>query len=92
MCQNIPPHRNLVNPIADYEQRVYAGVLGKVAGVYAGRPIEGATSAALMARFGEIGHCVHEEVGKPLVVADDDISGTLTFIRALEVSTRVHSH
>ncbi|MEI8122321.1 MAG: ADP-ribosylglycohydrolase family protein [bacterium] len=75
-----------MNPMQDYEERVYAGVLGKVAGVYAGRPIEGATSAALLARLGEIGHYVHEEVGKPLVVADDDISGTLTFIRALEDS------
>ena len=26
---------------ADYEERVYAGVLGKIIGVYLGRPFEG---------------------------------------------------
>ncbi len=75
-----------MNPLSNYEERVYAGVLGKVCGVYAGRPIEGATCANLLANLGEVGHYVHETVGKPLVVSDDDISGTLTFVRALEDS------
>ena len=44
----------------DYLPRVYAGVLGKIIGVYLGHP--------------------HKPL---LVVTDDDISGTFTFLRAL---------
>ena len=69
-----------------YEELVYAGVLGKVIGVYMGRPFEGWSKAALEERFGTIDGYVHEKLGKPLIVADDDITGTFTFIRALEDS------
>lgn len=31
--------------------------------------------------LGPVWHYVNEEVNKPLIVADDDISGTFTFIR-----------
>ena len=67
----------------DYEERVYAGVLGKLIGVYLGRPFEGWGYDAITAEFGEIRYYVHERRGVPLVVADDDISGTFTFLRAL---------
>ncbi len=67
----------------DYTERVYAGILGKIIGVYLGRPIEGWTYEKITARFGEITHYVHEELGLPLVVTDDDIAGTFTFLRAL---------
>ena len=70
----------------DYDRQVYAGVLGKVIGVYMGRPFEGWWKDALEKRWGRVDRYVHEDVGKPLVVPDDDISGTLTFIRALEDS------
>ncbi|MBN2451390.1 MAG: ADP-ribosylglycohydrolase family protein [Lentisphaeria bacterium] len=73
-------------PLGDYEQQVYAGVLGKVIGVYMGRPFEGWAKARLEERFGQVDRYVHEDLGKPLVVPDDDISGTLTFVRALEDS------
>ena len=73
-----------MHDIQEYEQQVYAGVLGKVIGVYAGRPFEGWTKARIEERWGFVDRYVHEDVGKPLVVADDDISGTLTFIRAME--------
>ncbi len=76
----------VVKAIRNYEELVYAGVLGKVIGVYLGRPFEGWTKEKLEARWGRIDRYVHEDLGKPLVVADDDISGTLTFIRALEDS------
>ena len=66
----------------DYEDRVYAGVLGKIIGVYLGRPFEGWTYEALTAEFGEINYYVHERRNVPLVVTDDDISGTFTFLRA----------
>jgi hypothetical protein len=36
-----------------------------------------------MAELGEINYYVHEKLGLPLVVTDDDISGTFTFLRAL---------
>jgi ADP-ribosylglycohydrolase len=67
----------------DYAERVYAGVLGKVIGVYLGRPFEGWTYERIMAELGEIWYYVHEKLGVPLVVTDDDISGTFTFLRAL---------
>jgi ADP-ribosylglycohydrolase len=67
----------------DYAERVYAGVLGKIIGVYLGRPFEGWTYERIMAELGEIQYYVHERLRVPLVVTDDDISGTFTFIRAL---------
>lgn len=67
----------------DYAERVYAGVLGKIIGVYLGRPFEGWTYERIMAELGEINYYVHERLGKPLVVTDDDIAGTFTFLRAL---------
>ncbi|MFN8379003.1 MAG: ADP-ribosylglycohydrolase family protein [Anaerolineae bacterium] len=68
---------------ADYPERVYAGVLGKIIGVYLGRPFEGWSHEAIVARLGEINYYVHEKLNVPLIVTDDDISGTFTFIRAL---------
>ena len=72
--------------VRDYEKQVYAAVLGKVLGVYMGRPFEGWPKKALEKRWGEIDRYVHEDQNVPLVVSDDDISGTLTFVRALEDS------
>jgi ADP-ribosylglycohydrolase len=67
----------------DYLERVYAGVLGKIIGVYLGRPFEGWRHQRIMSELGEIWDYQHERLGVPLVVADDDISGTFTFLRAL---------
>lgn len=67
----------------DYIERVYAGVLGKIIGVYLGRPFEGWTYERILRELGEIRYYVHEKRGVPLVVTDDDISGTFTFFRAL---------
>lgn len=68
---------------SDYDERVYAGVLGKIIGVYLGRPFEGWTYSKIMAELGEVHYYVHEKCGVPLIVTDDDISGTFTFLRAL---------
>jgi ADP-ribosylglycohydrolase len=68
---------------ADYEERVYAGVLGKIIGVYLGRPFEGWSYARIMAQLGEINYYVNDRLDAPLVVVDDDITGTFTFLRAL---------
>jgi len=67
----------------NYKERVYAGVLGKLIGVYLGRPFEGWHYDRIMAELGEINYYVHETRGVPLIVSDDDISGTFTFLRAL---------
>ena len=68
----------------DYAERAYAGVLGKIIGVYLGRPIEGWLHERIEAELGEVTGYVHERLGRRLIVPDDDISGTFTFIRALE--------
>lgn len=67
----------------DYAERVYAGVLGKMIGVYLGRPFEGWSHEAIVARFGEVSYYVHDQLNVPLIVTDDDLSGVFTFIRAL---------
>ena len=71
----------------DYDilrEKVYAGVLGKLIGVYLGRPIEGWPYEKIKEQFGDVYHYVHRQVGAPLIVADDDISGTFGFFRAME--------
>src|SRR4026208_1997791 len=72
----------------NFAERVYAGVLGKIIGVYLGRPVEGWTHEQIMANLGEIKYYVNDRRNLPLrnhqlVVTDDDISGTFTFLRAL---------
>ncbi|MBI5879165.1 MAG: ADP-ribosylglycohydrolase family protein [Chloroflexi bacterium] len=70
---------------SDYAERVYAGVLGKLIGVYLGRPFEGWTRARVERELGEVRDYVNARMpGKPpIVVPDDDVSGTFTFLRAL---------
>ncbi len=68
---------------SDYVERVYAGVLGKIIAVYLGRPIEGWSYEMIVERFGEINYYVHEALDVPLIVTDDDLSGTFTFVRAM---------
>ena len=79
---------------ADYAERVYAGVLGKIIGVYLGRPFEGWRHARIMDELGEITYYVNDRrdvelKNYRLVVPDDDITGTLTFARALRDHDRI---
>ncbi len=67
----------------DYLEHTYAGVLGKIIGVYLGRPVEGWSYQRIMDELGEITGYVHAKRDQPLIVTDDDISGTFTFLRAL---------
>lgn len=69
---------------AKYQEQIYAGVLGKIIGVYLGRPVEGWPYEEIIDRFGQIKYYVHDQLGLPLIVADDDISGTFTFFRTVE--------
>jgi len=73
---------------ADYEERVYAGVLGKLIGVYLGRPIEGWNYERITAELGEINYYVHQQLGLPLVVTDDDIAGTFTSSRDSQMRSK----
>ncbi|MCJ7622228.1 MAG: ADP-ribosylglycohydrolase family protein, partial [Anaerolineaceae bacterium] len=76
----------------DYVERVYAGVLGKMIGVYLGRPFEGWTYERIMAELGEISYYVNERLASnpPLVITDDDLTGTFTFLRALSDRDNPH--
>ncbi|MFD0714513.1 ADP-ribosylglycohydrolase family protein [Paenibacillus sp. GCM10027626] len=69
---------------ADYSEAIYAGVLGKIIGVYLGRPVEGWAYEKIQQEFGELHFYVHDKCGVPLIVADDDISGTFGFFRTLK--------
>ena len=73
----------------DYLERTYAGVLGKIIGVYLGRPFEGWSYERIMSELGEITGYVHDKLKMPLIVTDDDISGTFTFLRALPITVTV---
>lgn len=73
---------------ADYTERVYAGVLGKIIGVYLGRPYEGWRYDRIMAELGDITYYVNDRSEVALkhhlfLVTDDDIIGTLVFPRVL---------
>jgi ADP-ribosylglycohydrolase len=67
-----------------FAEQTYAGVLGKLIGVYLGRAVEGWPYSAIQSTFGEIDYYVNDKVNWPLIVPDDDISGTFLFYRALE--------
>jgi len=76
-------NKNMTFP-QQYKEKIYSGVLGKMIGVYLGRPVEAWPYQDIIKRFGEIPYYVHNKLGVPLVVADDDISGTYAFFRAME--------
>lgn len=67
----------------DYEQRVYAGVLGKILGVYMGRPVEGWPYDDIRMHFDSIRRFPSKSLGLPLIVADDDISLSFVIARIL---------
>lgn len=70
--------------IEQYRNDIYAGVLGKIIGVYLGRPVEGWSYEKIRDTFEEINYYKNHKTGAPLIVPDDDISGTFVFFRALE--------
>ena len=68
----------------EYAEKIYAGVTGKLLGVYLGRPVEGWSYEKIRETFGEISYYIHDRLNLPLIVADDDLSGTFGFFRAVE--------
>jgi len=67
-----------------YEEKVYAGVLGKIIGVFLGRPFENWSYERIMKELGPINYYVNDKLDFPLPVSDDDITGTFTFLRAFK--------
>ena len=78
------PQATTAPTVARFAEQTYAGVLGKLIGVYLGRAVEGWSYRNIRERFGEIDYYVNDQVNWPLIVPDDDISGTFLFYRALE--------
>ena len=68
----------------EYKEKIYAGVLGKIIGVYLGIPVEGWEYEKIRETYGEIWNYVQAQTGKTLVVADDDTSGTFGFFKTIE--------
>ena len=67
-----------------YEEKVYSGVLGKIIGVFLGRPFENWSYERIMRELGPINYYVNDKLDFPLPVSDDDITGTFTFLRAFK--------
>ena len=65
----------------NFEEKVYAGVLGKIIGVFLGRPFEGWSYDRIIKELGYINYYVNDKLDYPLPVSDDDITGTFTFLR-----------
>lgn len=66
--------------------RLHAAILGKIVGVYMGRPVEHWTRQRIAERFGTIDRHVAAELGFPVVVTDDDIAAPFVFVRAIEAA------
>ena len=47
-----------------YQEKVYAGVLGKIIGVYLGRPFEQWSHELIMERLGQIEYYINEKFKK----------------------------
>lgn len=67
----------------DYDERVYAGWLGKCIGVRFGAPLEGWTYDDIRLNLGEVTGYLNEAPGK-LFKPDDDTALPMILIRALE--------
>lgn len=67
----------------DYDERVYAGWLGKCIGVRFGAPIEGWTYEEIRDNIGELTTYIDETPGK-VFKPDDDTAFPMVLIRALE--------
>ena len=75
----------------DYSERAYAAVLGKLIGVYLGRPFEGWTYQRIMRELGTIEDYVHERLNCPLVVTDDDVAEPSRSSARLRITGRAPS-
>ncbi len=67
----------------NYDERVYAGWLGKCIGVRFGAPLENWTYEDILDNLGSLTTYIHEDQGK-IFKPDDDTSVPMVLIRALE--------
>ncbi|QTQ14592.1 ADP-ribosylglycohydrolase family protein [Treponema parvum] len=74
-----------------YKEKLYSGILGKIIGVYFGRPVEGWSYDRIRETFGIVDHYVNKELDMPLHVPDDDLSGTFAFLRTLDDAKDIHN-
>ena len=49
--------------VGRFKNKIYAGVLGKLIGVYLGRPVEGWSYQKIRDTFDEVKYYVHDRVG-----------------------------
>ena len=56
----------------NFEEKVYAGVLGKIIGVFIGCPFEGWSYDRKMKELGPINYYVNDRLDYPLPISDDD--------------------
>ena len=68
----------------EYQEKVYSGVLGKIIGVYLGRPFEGWWYDRIKNELGNINYYVNDKLNMPIQISDDDLTGTFRFINALK--------
>ena len=68
----------------EYQEKVYSGVLGKIIGVYLGRPFEGWWYDRIIKELGPINLYVNDKLNMPIQITDDDLTGTFRFINALK--------
>tara|TARA_B100001175_G_scaffold304726_1_gene301039 strand:- start:1102 stop:3267 length:2166 start_codon:yes stop_codon:yes gene_type:complete len=68
----------------EYQEKVYSGVLGKIIGVYLGRPFEGWWYDRIIKELGHINYYVNDKLNMPIQITDDDLTGTFRFINALK--------
>ena len=56
-----------------YEEKVYAGVLGKLIGVYLGRPFEQWTHERILEELGQINYYVNEKLDSGKIILQKKI-------------------
>ena len=64
----------------EYQEKVYSGVLGKIIGVYLGRPFEGWWYDRIIKELGHINYYVNDKLNMPIQITDDDLTLSLIHI------------
>ena len=75
--------------VLKFREQIYAGVLGKIIGVYLGRPVEGWSYDKIRETFDEVKYYVHEKVGVPPAVALPDVRDVHRYC-AVYASVQLH--
>jgi ADP-ribosylglycohydrolase len=68
MSKLAPTSESAVSVDDRFAEQTYAGVLGKLVGVYLGRAVEGWPYRRIQSTFGEINYYVNDKINWPLIV------------------------